>query len=238
MTSLTPHSHSQNPWNPDDYRIARRKMVETQIKRRGIKDFRVLQAMTHQVPRHFFVDQAQAAQAYLDAPLPIGYGQTISQPYIVALMIEALGLNEQDRVLEVGFGSGYQTGILASIVSEVYAVERIEALFHKGKENLSRLELNNIHLKLDDGTLGWPEQAPYQAIIVAAGGPRVPLPLVKQLATGGRLIIPVGSDQQQKLILVTKDDSGQVTRQDLGDCRFVALVGRHGRNATAGTFDI
>lgn len=222
--SLTPLTR----WNPDDYRIARRKMVETQIKRRGITDHLLLQAMI-QIPRHFFVDQAQAAQTYLDSPLPIGYGQTISQPFIVARMVEALKLTDHDRVLEIGSGSGYQTAILATLAGEVFAVERIEPLFCKGRENLSRLAgLSNIRLKLDDGTLGWPEQGPYQAIIVAAGGPKIPQPLVDQLSPGGRLIVPVGTDKHQQLVLISKDSQGQATRQDLGACRFVALVGRHG----------
>lgn len=215
-------------WNPDDYRIARRRMVDQQLKKRGVTDPNVLEAMT-QVPRHFFVDEAQALQAYTDSPLPIGYGQTISQPYIVAAMVEALNLTPQDRVLEIGSGSGYQTAILASLAGEVFAVERLEPLFYKGRANLSRLDYGNIRLKLDDGTLGWPEMAPFNAIIVAAGGPRVPQPLVDQLAPGGRLIVPVGSSaSHQKLTLVTKDQAGEVSRSDLGDCRFVALVGSHG----------
>lgn len=215
-------------WNAEDYRIARRKMVDQQLKQRGIRDALLLETMTR-LPRHFFVDEAQAAQAYLDTPLPIGYGQTISQPFIVALMVEALRLQAGDRVLEIGSGSGYQTAILASLAGEVFAVERIEALFHKGRENLARLDFSNIHLKLDDGTLGWPEMAPYNAIIVAAGGPRIPQPLIDQLAPGGRLIVPVGpTENSQKLTLVSKDQEGAVSRETLGDCRFVALVGRHG----------
>ena len=215
-------------WNPDDYRIARRRMVDQQLKKRGIADPNVLEAMS-QVPRHFFVDEAQALQAYTDTPLPIGYGQTISQPYIVALMVEALNLTPQDRVLEIGSGSGYQTAILAALAGEVFAVERIEQLFYKGRANISRLDYGNIRLKLDDGTLGWPDMAPFDAIIVAAGGPRVPQPLVDQLAPGGRLIVPVGSSaSHQKLTLVIKSPSGEVSRSVLGDCRFVALVGHHG----------
>ena len=215
-------------WNPDDYRIARRRMVDQQLKKRGIADPGVLEAMI-QVPRHFFVDEAQALQAYTDSPLPIGYGQTISQPYIVAAMVEALNLKPADRVLEIGSGSGYQTAVLAALAGEVLAVERIEPLFHKGRANLAKLDCGNIRLKLDDGTLGWPEMAPFDAIIVAAGGPRVPQPLVDQLAPGGRLIVPVGSTaSQQKLTLVTKDQAGEISRSTLGDCRFVALVGRHG----------
>ena len=224
---MTISSPGATTWNPDDYRIARRKMIEMQLKRRNIKDAKVLEAMK-KVPRHFFVDPAQGAQAYLDSPLPIGYGQTISQPYIVARMVEALQLTHTDRVLEVGSGSGYQTAVLASLAGEVMAVERIEPLFHKGLENLSRLGQPNIKLKLDDGTMGWPELAPYQAIIVAAGGPKIPQPLVDQLAPGGRLIVPVGSDKAQKLNLITRGLNGELERQILEDCRFVALVGHHG----------
>jgi protein-L-isoaspartate(D-aspartate) O-methyltransferase len=214
-------------WNQDDYAIARRHMVEQQLKARGLADERVLEAMSR-VPRHFFVDEAQAAQAYRDTALPIGYGQTISQPYIVGLMVEALGLSPGDRVLEIGSGSGYQTAVLAELAAEVLAVERLKPLFLKGRANLARLGLTNIRLKLDDGTLGWPELAPYQAVVVAAGGPRAPQPLVDQLAPGGRLIVPVGpTEKSQKLTLITKDQEGRLSRSTLGDCRFVALVGRH-----------
>ncbi|MDR1043755.1 MAG: protein-L-isoaspartate(D-aspartate) O-methyltransferase [Candidatus Adiutrix sp.] len=221
-------SQPQARWNSEAYRIARRKMVEQQLKARGISDSKVLESMAL-VPRHLFVDEAQAAQAYLDSPLPIGYGQTISQPYIVALMLEALSLKPEDRVLEIGFGSGYQTAILAALAAEVLAVERLEPLFFKGREKLARLGLDNVHLKLDDGTLGWTELAPFEAIIVAAGGPRLPQPLVDQLAPGGRLVVPVGpSEKSQKLILLVKEKDGRLSRSILGDCRFVALVGRHG----------
>jgi len=214
-------------WNPEEYRIARRKMVDQQLIRRGIRDQAVLEAL-RQTPRHLFVDEAQAAQAYGDSPLPIGYGQTISQPYIVALMLEALEISPEDRVLEVGSGSGYQTALLAFLAAEVYAVERLEPIFLKGRENLARLDFDNVHLKLDDGTLGWPEMAPFEAIVVAAGGPRLPQPLIEQLAPGGRLIVPVGPDKSQKLTLVKKDRAGDFSRSAVGDCRFVALVGRHG----------
>ncbi|MCL2029752.1 MAG: protein-L-isoaspartate(D-aspartate) O-methyltransferase [Deltaproteobacteria bacterium] len=216
-------------WNPDDYHIARRNMVERQIKGRGLTDPRLLAAM-NSVPRHFFVDEAQSVQSYADTPLPIGHGQTISQPYIVALMTAALALTPMDRVLEIGFGSGYQTALLASLAGEVFAVERLEPLFRKGRDNLARLGQANIHLKLDDGTGGWPELAPYEAIIVAAGGPRVPQPLLDQLGPGGRLVIPVGPTAAlQKLILITKAGDGrEADRRSLCDCRFVALVGRHG----------
>ncbi len=218
---------AKNNWNPDDYRIARRKMVEL-LKKRGLRDERVLEAMLR-VPRHLFVDEALAAQSYGDAPLPLGHGQTISQPYIVALMLEALELAPGDRVLEIGSGSAYQTALASDLAAEVFAVARLDPLYQKGCENLSRLGFQGVRLKLDDGTLGWPEHAPYDAIIVAAGGPKVPEPLVEQLAKGGRLIVPVGPTEQfQKLVLVTKDLSGAVKQRPVADCRFVALVGRHG----------
>jgi protein-L-isoaspartate(D-aspartate) O-methyltransferase len=204
-------------------------MVDRQIKGRGLADPRVLAAM-YRVPRHFFVDEARAVQSYSASPLPIGYGPTISQPYIVALMIEALELAPTDRVLEIGFGSGYQTALLASLAGEVFAIERLEPLFRKGRDNLARLGQANVHLKLDDGTGGWPELAPFEAIIVAAGGPKVPRPLLEQLGPGGRLVIPVGVQADlQKLTLITKAGQGRAAdRRTLGDCRFVALVGRHG----------
>jgi protein-L-isoaspartate(D-aspartate) O-methyltransferase len=215
-------------WNPDAFRVARNKMVELQLKKRGLTDPRVLDVMGR-VPRHFFVDEAQAAQAYLDSPLPIGWGQTISQPYIVGLMVESLRVAPTDRVLEIGSGSGYQTAVLAGLAREVLAVERLEPLFFKGRDNLAKLGLPNIRLKLADGTLGWPEMAPFDAVIVAAGGPRVPQPLLDQLAPGGRLIVPVGSTgKTQKLTLVTRGREDRFDRVTLGDCRFVNLVGRHG----------
>lgn len=215
-------------WNPDEYRISRRKMVEAQLAGRGIKDGRLLDAMGR-LPRHLFVDEALAAQSYSDAALPIGFGQTISQPYMVALMVESLRLSPGDKVLEVGFGSGYQTAILASLAREVYGVERLGPLFQRGRDNLARLGFQNIHLKLADGTLGWPEAAPFNAIAVAAGGPQVPGPLTAQLAEGGRLIVPVGpTEKAQELTLVTKGPRGGITSTPLGACRFVALIGQHG----------
>jgi protein-L-isoaspartate(D-aspartate) O-methyltransferase len=220
-------SEIKNNWNPDDYRIARRKMVEL-LQARGIQDTRVMEAMLR-IPRHLFVDSALAAQSYSDSPLPLGHGQTISQPFIVALMLQTLELKPGDKVLEIGSGSAYQTALAADLAGEVFAIERLEPLYQKGRDNLARLGFQDIRLKLDDGILGWPEHAPFDAIIVAAGGPKVPEPLVEQLASGGRLIVPVGpSEQSQKLLLVSKDLLGRVSQRPVADCRFVALVGRHG----------
>jgi protein-L-isoaspartate(D-aspartate) O-methyltransferase len=198
------------------------------VKSRGIRDERVLAAMLR-VPRHLFVDSALAAQSYSDAPLPLGHGQTISQPYIVALMLAALSLRPDDKVLEIGSGSAYQTALLSELAGEVFAVERLEALYQRGCGNLRSLGFEGPRLKRSDGTLGWPEEAPFDAIIVAAGGPQVPPPLIEQLAPGGRLILPVGPDgEHQELTLVSKNQNGQVSQRPIAGCRFVALVGRHG----------
>jgi protein-L-isoaspartate(D-aspartate) O-methyltransferase len=210
----------------DDYLPARRRMVEEQIKRRGIRDQRLLQAML-EVPRHLFVDEALAAQAYGDHPLAIGQGQTISQPYMVALMTDALGLTGQEKVLEVGTGCGYQTALLAKLADWVYSMERLPELSRNAQENLERLGVFNVNLVVGDGTKGHPEQAPYQAIIVTAGAPSLPQPLLDQLAQGGRLVIPVGSAGMQTLMRVTRKD-GELVKEDLGGCRFVPLTGEHG----------
>jgi protein-L-isoaspartate(D-aspartate) O-methyltransferase len=210
----------------DDYLPARRRMVEEQIKRRGIRDQRLLQAML-EVPRHLFVDEALAAQAYGDHPLAIGQGQTISQPYMVALMTDALGLAGGEKVLEIGTGCGYQTALLAKLADWVYSMERLPELSRNAQENLERLGVFNVNLVVGDGTKGHPEQAPYQAIIVTAGAPSLPQPLLDQLAQGGRLVIPVGSAGMQTLMRVTRKD-GELVKEDLGGCRFVPLTGEHG----------
>ncbi|MFN3534743.1 MAG: protein-L-isoaspartate(D-aspartate) O-methyltransferase, partial [Desulfatiglandales bacterium] len=167
------------------------------------------------------------SEAYDDHPLPIGKGQTISQPYIVALMTEALELKKEDKVLEIGTGSGYQAAILALIAKEVYTVERIKELYESAKERLDRLGFKNIFFKLFDGTLGWEDHSPFDAILVTAGAPSVPSPLLNQLKDGGRLVIPVGERHNQELIKITKKDGLQRT-ENLGGCRFVDLVGVHG----------
>ncbi len=210
----------------DLYRLARERMVETQIKARGIKDERVLKAML-KVPRHFFVDEALRDQAYGDFPLPIGEGQTISQPYIVALMTEALELKGIERVLEIGTGSGYQTAILAELALWVYTIERFPTLLERAKKVLNELGYKNISFKLDDGTLGWKEAAPFDAIIVTAASPDIPPPLVEQLAEGGRIVIPVGDELSQTLIKGIKR-GGKLHTKALEPVRFVKLVGAYG----------
>ncbi len=204
----------------------REKMVRTQIEARGIHDQRLLEAM-RKVPRHLFVSEALQDQAYGDFPLPIGEGQTISQPYIVAEMTQALELAEDDRVLEIGTGSGYQTAILAELVYRVYTIERVRQLFIKVRQILDQLNYHNVVAKCSDGTLGWPHEGPFEAIIVTAGAPKVPEPLVEQLKVGGRLVIPVGNRFSQTLFKIVKDEDG-VHQVDLGGCRFVKLIGDHG----------
>ncbi len=208
-----------------DYAVARKRMV-LELQGRGIREARVLEAML-KVPRHCFVEEAMRPMAYLDRPLKIGQGQTISQPFIVARMLEALQLAASHRVLEVGTGCGYQTALLAEQVGQVYSIERISALLMGARMVLKRLSYRNVHLKLGDGTLGWPDHAPFDAIVVAAAGPRIPQPYLEQLADGGRLILPVGDEKSQKLIQVTR--RGRNFRQEvLSGCRFVQLRGRYG----------
>jgi protein-L-isoaspartate(D-aspartate) O-methyltransferase len=209
-----------------DFEALRKRMVATQLVPRGIRDPHVLRAMG-KVPRELFVPGNLQENAYSDNALPIAKGQTISQPYIVALMTEALELEGDERVLEVGTGSGYQAAILAEISCEVYTVERIPALSEKAEETLDHLGYRNIRFKVYDGTLGWPEHSPYDAVIVTAGAPDIPDPLVQQLKKGGRLVVPVGDRLGQDLIKVIKK-KGKTVRQNLGGVRFVSLVGEHG----------
>ncbi|MFP3871041.1 MAG: protein-L-isoaspartate(D-aspartate) O-methyltransferase [Syntrophobacteria bacterium] len=208
------------------FTAARNRMVETQLRSRNIKDPRVLAAMA-KVPRHRFVEEALYNQAYNDHPLPIGDKQTISQPYMVALMTEALEVREHDIVLEIGTGSGYQTAILAELGEKIYSIERIRSLYIKARRILDELGYRNVVLKVGDGTFGWKEYAPFDAIIVTAGSPDVPQPLVDQLAMDGRLVIPVGDRYTQSLTKVVRIKEG-IRKYDLGGCRFVNLVGRHG----------
>ena len=209
-----------------DFPKARLKMVEEQIIVRGIKDPRVIAAMK-KVPRHLFVEEALQSQAYNDHPLPIGEKQTISQPYMVALMTEALQLKGKDKVLEIGAGSGYQTAILAEMAEKVFSIERIRSLAIKARQLLYELGYYNTEIKIFDGTFGWSEEAPFDAIIVTAGAPEIPQPLLDQLAIAGRLIIPIGDANVQDLMRVTKTEEG-VKKEDLGGCRFVKLIGKYG----------
>jgi protein-L-isoaspartate(D-aspartate) O-methyltransferase len=209
-----------------DFPRVRSKMVEEQLISRGVKDPRVIAAMK-KIPRHLFVEEALQNQAYTDHPLPIGEKQTISQPYIVALMTEALDLKGTEKVLEIGAGSGYQTAILAELAQKVFSIERIRSLAIKARKLLFELGYFNVEIKIFDGTYGWVEESPFDAIIVTAGGPDIPQPLLDQLAVGGRLVIPVGDAYVQDLIRLRKKEDG-IHKEDLGGCRFVKLIGKYG----------
>jgi protein-L-isoaspartate(D-aspartate) O-methyltransferase len=209
-----------------DYRLARERMVKNQLVPRGIKDQGVLRVMG-EIQRHLFVEEALVGEAYNDHPLPIGHKQTISQPYIVALMTQALELTGQEKTLEIGTGSGYQTAILAELSETVYTVERIRPLLEKSRELLEKLGYTNIRFKAFDGTLGWKEHAPFDAIMVTAGAPKIPQPLLDQLTDGGRMVIPIGNKYSQDLIKLTKRKD-TYREENLGGCRFVDLIGVHG----------
>lgn len=206
---------------------ARARMVERQIAARGVRDARVLDAM-RTVPRERFVGEELADAAYRDSPLPIGEGQTISQPYIVALMLEAAEIGPGDRVLEVGAGSGYAAAVASRIAGQVYAIEWHAALAAEARARLAALGYDNVELRGGDGSGGWPEHAPFDAIIVSAGGPDVPDPLKQQLAIGGRLLIPVGPRLNQTLLKLTRRDTDRFEALDLGAVAFVPLVGEKG----------
>lgn len=201
-------------------------MVKNQLLARGIADQAVLRAMAG-IHRHLFVEEALVGESYNDHPLPIGHKQTISQPYIVALMTEALELAGTEKVLEIGTGSGYQTAILAELSKAVYTVERIEALLEKARMLLRDLGYSNVQFKVSDGTSGWEEFAPYDAIMATAGAPKIPQPLLDQLKEGGRLVVPVGDRYSQELIKV-KREKNRFIEKNLGGCRFVDLIGEHG----------
>lgn len=209
-----------------DYRLARERMVKNQLIPRGISDKRVLEAMGR-VQRHLFVEEALEGEAYNDHPLPIGHKQTISQPYIVALMTEALDLTGKENTLEIGTGSGYQTAVLAELSKRVYTIERIRPLLDNARKLLEKMGYTNIRFKAFDGTLGWKEFGPFEAIMVTAGAPKIPEPLKEQLAEGGRMIVPVGNKFSQDLIRVTRV-KGSFREENLGGCRFVDLIGLHG----------
>ncbi len=210
------------------YERLRDEMVGTQLASRGITDPKVLAAM-HKVPRHLFVSEALRDQAYGDFPLPIGENQTISQPFIVAEMTQAIQPRKDDRVLEIGTGSGYQAAILAEIVFRVYSVERIHSLFVKARNLFDRLHYHNIITRYSDGTSGWEAESPFDAIIVTAGAPEIPNVLVSQLAMGGRMVLPVGNQYSQELVKIYKNEDG-IHKTSLGGCRFVKLVGEFGWN--------
>ena len=209
-----------------DYRLARERMVKNQLVPRGIKDKGVLTAMG-KIHRHLFIEEALVGEAYNDHPLPIGHKQTISQPYIVALMTQAMGFTGREKTLEIGTGSGYQTAILAELSEKVYTIERIRPLMENARSLLNSLGYTNILFKAFDGTIGWKEHEPFDAIMITAGAPAIPRPLLDQLADGGKMIIPIGDRFSQQLILVTK--KGDSYREDnFGGCRFVDLIGTYG----------
>lgn len=201
-------------------------MIEEQLKPGGVRDSRVLEIMA-KIPRHRFVEKGMEDQAYLDRPLTIGSGQTISQPFIVGFMTQALGLKGKETVLEIGTGCGYQTTVLAHLAKKVYTVERIASLSMKGRKLLYRFGCDNVEFKIGDGTLGWPEKAPFDAIIVTAAGPEIPESLKSQMADGGRMVIPVGPVDSQKLYLVGREKESWPVAE-LTECRFVKLVGKEG----------
>jgi len=210
----------------DTYDGYRQKLVET-VRSRGIRDLAVLKAIA-EVPRHLFVPEALRSNAYDDNALPIGHGQTISQPSTQALSIQALQLKGTEKVLEIGTGSGYQTALLAAIVPQVFSIERMPVLLEQARQALKAAGVNNVSLLLGDGTIGWRQYAPYDAIVISAASPDVPEPLIEQLAPGGRLVVPLGPRGHQVLTLVTRDQQGRVSRTKLGDVVFVPLLGRHG----------
>jgi len=212
--------------HPGEYRVARDRMVKNQLIPRGITDVRVRAAM-RKVPRDRFVEEALMAQAYNDHPLPIGYGQTISQPYMVGLMTQALELKGRKKALEIGTGCGYQAAVLAELCNTVYSVERVRPLLIKARKTLSELGYDNVLLKACDGSLGWKEYEPFDAVIVTAAAPRIPRPLLEQLSDGGRMVIPLGDSSEQVLIRLTRQGN-TFTQQRLIDCRFVNLIGVYG----------
>jgi protein-L-isoaspartate(D-aspartate) O-methyltransferase len=221
-------STSNGASRQDDYMAARHAMVRDQLEARGITDVRILQAM-RDTPRHLFVAPEWQSEAYSDRPLPIGDAQTISQPYMVAMMLELLLLPNQARVLEVGTGSGYQAAVLSRVAAQVYSMEYFPALAEHARRLLTRLGYTNIEVIIGDGGAGLPQYAPYDGIIVPAAAPRLPQPLIAQLGTGRRLVIPVGEARTQDLLIVVKHDVSYAIERSI-PCRFVPLLGREGRS--------
>jgi len=214
-----------------DYQAARERMIADQLAARGLQDAAVLEAI-RRVPRHLFLEPALWERAYDDTPLPIGERQTISQPYMVALMTEALELRAGERVLEVGTGSGYQAAVLCELGAPVVSLERIPALAERARDILARLGYEEqVRVVVADGTLGWPAGAPWDAILVTAGAPQIPRPLIEQLATDGRLVLPMGDDELQTLVRIRRRASG-LAEEYLGECRFVKLLGSYGWEET------
>jgi protein-L-isoaspartate(D-aspartate) O-methyltransferase len=201
-------------------------MVQEQLVSRGIEDIRVLEAMS-KVPRHLFVDAGMQGLAYNDHPVFIGEGQTISQPYIVAKMLQTLQIQPDQKILEIGTGCGYLTALLAELADAVYSIERIPNLLLKGRKNLKALGYKNITIRLGDGTIGWPEKGPFDAIVASAGSPQIPRPYLDQCSVGGKVVVPIGSEEQQFLLLLTHHASGW-QKEEVAVCRFVKLKGKHG----------
>jgi protein-L-isoaspartate(D-aspartate) O-methyltransferase len=211
-------------YTEEGYAQQREMMVEQQIEARGVKNKKVLDAM-NSVPRHLFVPEGYRRGSYFDQPLPIGLGQTISQPYIVALMTEMLDVDNDDIVLEIGTGSGYQAAVLSTIVKKLYTIEIVEELGLQAAERLKSLGYDNVKVKISDGGLGWPEKAPFDAIMVTAAAPKIPEPLIKQLKPGGRMVIPVDNNfYSQDLLIVEKDEDGNIETRNTIPVRFVPLV--------------
>src|SRR6266705_1991141 len=212
-----------------EYRIPRERMVERLREHYGIRDPNVLEAM-RRVPRHFFVTETLRGRSYDDNALPIDFNQTISQPFIVARMTELLELDKKSRVLEIGAGSGYQTAVIAQLAAQVYAIERIGELAREAHARIRELGIYNATVKAFDGTLGWNAHAPYDAILVAAGGPQVPAPLIAQLKTGGRLVVPIGVTRESQSLVRALKTEGGYKLEEHGPCQFVPLIGQHGWN--------
>ena len=224
MTAPPAHAPPNTPDAPDDsYAVPRHRMVEEQVKARDVKDPAVLAAM-EEVPRHLFVPAGERGEAYADHPLPIGSGQTISQPYVVALMTELLGVGKGAKVLEIGTGSGYHAAVLSRVMGAVYSVEIIPSLGDEAAKTLARLGYRNVHVRIGDGYKGWPEESPFEGIVLTAAKPSIPEPLLAQLKPGGRMVVPVGRVVQELLVL-TKQPDGTVETRSVIPVRFVPMTG-------------